>query len=315
MIRFIEKKPITQGWSDDFKFFAAGSDGKKYLLRVTPGKTLAECESLFEAQRECAARISVAEGVEIEKAPMSIPIECGEVEDISVLCGSDKPKTGGVYMVYAWAEGSAAEPVVAAMSAAEQYAFGLRAGRILKCFHTIPAPKNVPDWEQRMNELIDKRLRICSECSIKDRATDCFVEYINKNRHLLKNRPQTFRHGDYHIGNFLVNASGEPIVIDFNRADFGDPWQEFNRLVWCAQLSAHFASGIVNGYFNDSVPNEFWKLLALYTCVNGVSSVPWAIRFGDEEIQVMLRQIREVCEWYNGMTREIPSWYIGVCKS
>ena len=37
-----------------------------------------------------------------------------------------------------------------------------------------------------------------------------------------------------------------------------------------------------------------------------------AVRFGEEEIQVMLRQTREVYEWYNGMTNEIPSWYIGV---
>lgn len=40
--------------------------------------------------------------------------------------------------------------------------------------------------------------------------------------------------------------------------------------------------------------------------------MPWAVRFGEEEIQVMLRQTREVYEWYNGMTNEIPSWYIGV---
>ena len=38
MIKYIEKTPITQGWSDDYKYFALGADGKKYLLRVTPGK-------------------------------------------------------------------------------------------------------------------------------------------------------------------------------------------------------------------------------------------------------------------------------------
>lgn len=198
------------------------------------------------------------------------------------------------------------------MPAAEQYAFGLRAGRVLKYIHEVPAPDNVQNWEERINVSIENKLRLCRECSIKNDVADSFVEYIKANRHLLKNRPQTFRHGDYHIGNFLVNDSDELIVIDFNRSDFGDPWQEFNRLVWSAHLSPYFASGIVNGYFDNAVPQKFWKLLALYTCINGIASVPWAVRFGEEEIQVMLRQTREVYEWYNGMTNEIPSWYIGV---
>ena len=250
----------------------------------------------------------------MQQVPMSIPIECGKLDDIHAFCDDIRQHTEGTYAVYAWADGGAAEPAVAVMPAAEQYAFGLRAGRVLKYIHEVPAPDNVQNWEKRINESIENKLRLCRECSIKNDVADSFVEYIKANRHLLKNRPQTFRHGDYHIGNFLVNDSGELIVIDFNRADFGDPWQEFNRLVWSAHLSPYFASGIVNGYFDNAVPPEFWKLLALYTCINGIASVPWAVRFGEEEIQVMLRQTREVYEWYNGMTNEIPSWYIGVSE-
>lgn len=87
---------------------------------------------------------------------------------------------------------------------AEQYAFGLRAGRVLKYIHEVPAPDDVQNWEKRINVSIENKLRLCRECSIKNDVADSFVEYIKANRHLLKNRPQTFRHGDYHIGNFLV---------------------------------------------------------------------------------------------------------------
>ena len=289
-----------------------GADGKKYLLRVTPGKINPDFITLFEAQKKCASIISAAENIPMQQVPMSIPIECGKLDDIHAFCDDIRQHTEGTYAVYAWADGGAAEPAVAVMPAAEQYAFGLRAGRVLKYIHEVPAPDDVQNWEKRINVSIENKLRLCRECSIKNDVADSFVEYIKANRHLLKNRPQTFRHGDYHIGNFLVNDSGELIVIDFNRSDFGDPWQEFNRLVWSAHLSPYFASGIVNGYFDNAVPPEFWKLLALYTCINGIASVPWAVRFGEEEIQVMLRQTREVYEWYNGMTNEIPSWYIGV---
>ena len=64
-----------------------------------------------------------------------------------------------------------------------------------------------------------------------------FIEYINNNRHLLKDRANTFQHGDYHIGNMMINKSNELVVIDFDRDDYGDPWEEFNRLVWSIQVS------------------------------------------------------------------------------
>ena len=95
-----------------------------------------------------------------------------------------------------------------------------------------------------------------------------FIDYINDNRHLLKGRPQTYQHGDYHIGNMMIGRDGKLYIIDFNRNDYGDPWEEFNRIVWGAQKSPLFASGMVNGYFDHDVPMEFWKLLALYISSN-----------------------------------------------
>ena len=98
-------------------------------------------------------------------------------------------------------------------------------------------------------------------------------------------------------------------IIDFNRNDFGDPWEEFNRIVWSAQTAPAFASGMVDGYFSSAVPLEFWKLLALYICSNTLGSLPWAIPFGEKEISVMQRQAAEVLCWYDGMKQVIPSWY------
>ena len=56
---------------------------------------------------------------------------------------------------------------------------------------------------------------------------------------------------------------------------FGDPWEEFNRIVWSAQVSTPFASGMIDGYFDNEVPDLFWKLLALYITTNivGGSSI------------------------------------------
>ena len=57
---------------------------------------------------------------------------------------------------------------------------------------------------------------------------------------------------------------------------------------------------------------EFWELLALYISSNTLSSVPWAIPFGDEQIQVMVNQAKDVLSWYDDMKNSVPTWYKGV---
>ena len=104
-------------------------------------------------------------------------------------------------------------------------------------------------------------------------------------------------------------ASQEDWEIRFNRNDYGDPWEEFNRIVWCAQKAPLFASGMVNGYFDDNVPMEFWRLLALYISSNTLSSVYWAIPFGQDEVNTMLNQAKEVLSWYDNMRNLVPTWY------
>ena len=86
-------------------------------------------------------------------------------------------------------------------------------------------------------------------------------------------------------------------------------------IVWCAQAAPLFATGMVNGYFCNDVPVKFWELLALYISSNTLSSVPWAIPFGDEQIQVMVNQAKDILSWYDGMKNPITTWYKGVIKN
>jgi len=135
------------------------------------------------------------------------------------------------------------------------------------------------------------------------------LEYIEANHHLLNNRPQCFHHGDYSVGNMMRDNEGLKI-IDFDRYDFGDPWEEFNRIVWSAAASPHFASGQLHGYFGGNPPIEFFKLLAFYISSNTLSSIYWAIPFGQGEIDVMMKQSQDVLQWYDNMKNPIPTWYL-----
>lgn len=283
----VSRVPIDKGWSGDRKFCAITDIGQKYLLRISPLERLERKQREYKKMSELA-RLGIS---------MCLPMEFGVCQE-------------GAYSIQSWIDGEDAETVIAAMDQRMQYAYGLEAGGILAKIHTIPAPEDIPDWESRFNAKIDRKVAVYQACELKyDNGGEAFLEYIAQNRHLLHGRPQSYQHGDYHVGNMIIDRMGKLTVIDFDRDDFGDPWEEFNRIVWSAQTAPSFATGMVDGYFRKKVPMEFWKLLALYICSNTLGSLPWAIPFGGEEVEVMRRQAAQVLVWYNGMKNVVPSWY------
>ncbi len=285
-MNFVSKEFIKKGWSSDKKYCVTDENGTRYLLRVSDIAQYDTKQSEFNMMKRVSSF-----GV-----PMCQPIEFGTCEE-------------GVYSIQSWIEGKDAEQIIPDCSDKEQYEYGLEAGRILGKIHSIPAPETQEAWELRFTRKLNHKIRKYGECPIKYENGQAFIDYINENRHLLKNRPQVYQHGDYHIGNMMLGHDGQLYIIDFNRNDYGDPWEEFNRIVWCAQQVPLFASGMVDGYFGGEVPLDFWKLLALYISSNTLSSVSWAIPFGQDEVNTMLDQAKEVLSWYDNMRNPIPTWY------
>ncbi len=285
MRAFVKQEPIHKGWSCDSKYCVTDEHGAKYLLRITPFEKSASREDMFRLQQAVAA-LNVS---------MCRPVEMGSCDE-------------GVYILQTWIDGQDAEDVIPGLPETEQYALGLEAGRILKRIHTIPAPADQPEWEPRFNAKMDRKIQMYEECPIRFPGAEKIIDYINANRHLLAGRPQCFQHGDYHIGNMMLEQ-GKLVIIDFDRYDFGDPWEEFNRIVWCAQAAPVFASGIVDGYFDREVPLAFWKLLALYICSNTIGSLAWAVSFGEREWKTMQEQAADVLRWYDNMQNPVPTWY------
>ena len=277
---------IDKGWSGDQKYCAVTSDGSKFLLRITsPERTYRFYLAFIRMQDAAALGIS-----------MCLPVEFGQCQE-------------GTYAIHSWVDGVDAEAYIPTLPTEKQYAYGRDAGVILKKLHTLAAPADIPSWSERFNAKIDRKIRLYEDCPLKYENGHLFLSFLADNRHLLSDRPQTYQHGDYHIGNMMIDGDGILTIIDFDRDDFGDPWEEFNRIVWCAQASPAFASGMVDGYFAGNVPMDFWKLLALYISCNTLSSLPWAIPFGDTEITTMKNQAAQVLGWYDGMRNVVPTWY------
>lgn len=284
--RFTKIEPISKGWSEDKKYCVTSTEGIKHLLRISPIERLEERKSLFNMQKQVAAL-----GI-----PMCTPIELGTCDD-------------GVYYIQSWIDGEDLKPILPLLSEAQQYKLGYISGEILRKMHTISAPKNQEEWEIRFNRKTDIKIKNYHECGLRFNGDEHILLYIQNNRHLLNNRPQCFQHGDYHIGNMMLEK-GELKIIDFDRYDFGDPWEDMKSSTWDIQISPVFASGRVDGYFGGEVPLDFWKLLSIYICVGTLSSITWAIPFGECEIGTMKTLAPNVLHWHDNMSRSVPSWYV-----
>jgi aminoglycoside phosphotransferase (APT) family kinase protein len=282
-------EPVNKGWSNDKKYYIETVDGRKLLLRIADISLFERKKKEFEMMKQVAAL-----GV-----PMSQPLDFG-------ICDNGK----SVYIMLTWCDGEETETALSRLTETEQYVLGIKSGEILKKIHSIPAPKEQEEWSVRYNRKINSRIERYKACGIKLEGDDKFIGYIENNRHLLSGRSQCYQHGDYHVGNMIISQDNMLSIIDFNRQDFGDPWEEFNRIVWSAKASPYFATGQIRGYFGGEPPDEFFRLMALYISVNTISSIDWAIPFGEEEVAVMKNLAKDILNWFDDMNNPVPAWYL-----
>jgi serine/threonine-protein kinase len=282
---YVKVEPVDKGWSGDKKYRAETADGRRMLLRVA-GSSLYDRKKTEHEMMRKAAELGV---------PMCLPVEFGACAE-------------GVYSLHSWIDGEMLEDVLPLLSEPEQYILGIKSGEVLRKIHAIPAPEDQEGWAARFNRKTDHKIKAYRECGLRFDGDGYVVNYIEKNRPLLENRPQCFQHGDYHVGNMMME-NGEIKIIDFDRHDFGDPWEEFNRVVWSAALSPHFATGQLRGYFGGEPPIEFFRLLAFYISSNTLSSIYWAAS-DQSDLDTMMKQSQDVLRWFDNMTNPVPTWYL-----
>ena len=277
-------EPIEKGWSADKKYKAVDRDGRTVLLRISPLKRQESREKLYEILHCLPDTLSI-----------SRPLDMGLCED-------------GIWSTYTWIDGIDAETVIPGLSQEEQYRLGYRAGEILRQIHTAAAPTDLEDWSVRFGRKIDHKLEQYRDCPVQYADGEKIVDFVKENRWVIEGRPQRFQHGDYHIGNMMME-NGHLKIIDFDRFDFGDPWEEFSRIVWNVQASPAFAVGQIEGYFENRPPEGFFRAMALYIAVNTLSSLPWSLPFGQEQTEVFMAQERQIMDWYDGFADIVPKWY------
>lgn len=280
--------PISKGWSSDKKYLVETAEGKLQLLRISDIDVYENKKKEYEIIKKYSKL-----GIN-----MSMPIDFGT-------CNEGK----NVYMLLSWVEGRDLEEVLPELSEQEQYKLGRQAGSIIRKIHSIPLDSSdVPAETKREKKLI--QLARYEESNVRIIGDEIVVEYVKKNINSIWKKTPVYMHGDFHPGNLIYMKDGSIGVIDFNRWEVGDPYEEFYKLEsFGIEISVPYCIGQINAYFDEVVPEDFWTANAVYVAQASLSSIKWAEKFGQDEIDGMIRRARASMINFDDFKITVPKWY------
>lgn len=284
---WLEITPIEYGRSGENKYHIIRNNGVQLILRTSD-------ISHYKRHRDSALFAKYMN--DVLDINMNIPVEVAA-------CNSDRL----AYTIYTWVEGSDADRKILNAHTPEQAKLGEKAGELLKKIHSVSAPDDILPWDRYFNERLDGVLKRFSEIRITFRGSDKAVEFLNSNRGMLKNRPQTAIHGDFRSGNLIFDRDGEYGVIDFDRWCWGDPYMDFQCIR--RSCSVAFSRGQINGYFGGSIPGDFFSLMGFYTAAEIIREICEAYPYGTRAIDEAVSYAEKTAREYNNFEGLVPTWY------
>jgi aminoglycoside phosphotransferase (APT) family kinase protein len=281
---------LEKGTSDDKKYKVNASNGLKYLIRMYDFINI-------ERAKKVAALLKVldTEGIPAQKLVDLIASE----------------SLGKVYLVLEWCDGADGFAVIPKLTEAEQYNLGIQLGKILQKIHSLHSPSQDNDhWANKITNQTRERIQQYKESGYRFDGDEAVIKYLEENIMLVKDRPQSLRHGDYHFGNIIVSTEMSLTIIDWNSFGYGDPWEEFQQMAWFAAASPFFAVGQLHGYFNGDPPIEFFSILAFYMASCAISSIVYAGSRAEQILEYMILRGKDTVMWFERFRNLYPNWYI-----
>jgi len=283
---------LDKGWSGEEKYVITCSGVKKYLLRIVDA-------SMYEVKKEQFELLKKVDKLNINT---SKPIDFGMLNE------------GKVYTLLTWLEGEDAEEAVSKLSDKDAYNLGFKAGEMLRKLHSIPVDlKDEKTWIEKYKLKLERKYKAMYESPIEVPNKDLLREYMDSHLYLLEDRPQGFSHGDYHVGNMIVN-NNDIGIIDFEKNKYSDPYDEFKQFIWNVRANEYFETGMINGYFNNDIPSNFFAILKIYAVEQLISFLPWCFKFGEEDVKKGYKLNDDIMKSYDNLKLDIPTWYKGVLK-
>ena len=280
---------IAKGWSSDEKYIIETNNRQKLLLRISDISDYEGKKKEFEIVQKYS-KLGFA---------MSSPVDFG-------ICNEGK----SCYMLLTYAEGRDLEEALPTLTEKEQYLLGREAGKILRKIHSIPIDESDIPKETKQKKKLCQLSKYEYSHNLRVENDETAIEFVKNNIDLIWKEQPVYQHGDFHPGNLIYMNDGKIGVIDFNRWEVGDPYEEFYKLEsFGIEVSIPYSIGQIDAYFNDEIPMDFWGALAVYCAHAALFSIKWAEKFGQADIDGMVERCHRAFENYDKFNSVVPKWY------
>lgn len=280
-------EPVQAGWSHDRKYKIV-IDDQAWLLRVSP------------ADRYAGKQEEFAQLVRLNQVSNAFP---------SAVDHGLSPDGSDCFVRYEWIQGAEALTVFASLSDEQQFQYGIEAGKLLRIIHDLPQTKVIDSYTEIATKM-KVRGQQMRDLQLEFDGYEAMVAFMEANLHLLQNSPTSFRHGDFHLGNMLIDPLGNLRVIDFNRSDFGDPMDDMGKLfTFSRRESIPFSRGQIAGY-SPASPETFFKHALCHVLQICAFGLVWAQQFGEAEIAVQHELNAQIMKDFDQLRSVRPAWMV-----
>lgn len=200
------------------------------------------------------------------------------------------------FHVFSYVDGQPLGEYLKTADSASAYGMGVQAGESLKKLHSAKMDRHAMPWWHLGRWHYERYLREYQPSPEFDKAFESYKSYYP----LLDGRQSSFVHGSVKIDSFLVCDGGKVGFGTFDEIGTGDPWFDFCFCSVMAMENADFVNGLIDGYFENNVPELFFKLLKFYTA---------ELVFTDLRTKGEAELIGRIRDFYDDFELDVPKWY------
>ena len=208
--------------------------------------------------------------------------------------------------LYVWLDGENLRSFLHNKTEISCYEYGIKSSKLLKKLHEV----NVSNVVARFNvdNYITDILAILrsNECILKYK--NLWLDLIVENADILKiKKKDSIIHFDFKPKNIMV-SNDKLLLIDFDSFSIGNPWFDFyDKGLAIYKERQAFNKGVIDGYFNNNIPNDFWMFLKIISICTMIQMSAWSINKMKQDYIFSIE--KHLLKSYSDDSNNIPKWY------
>ena len=296
---YLSFEPVSGGVGRALKIKATDSLDNTFFIKVLQTPLLKKKSDLFI--KMIAFREKLSYLVNDLKLPVISLLEVDRHQDY-------------IYATYNFISGRSLMKAIKDMDDRERYRIGVKLGKITRHMHDVTtiAPKNKAEiWSYRFDKMVKTVIERYNSCEHRFDGDEMVIDYINSNLHLMDGRPLSFCHLDLHPGNVMITTSEDLYFIDLDahistKTTHYDPYYEFKKLMHF-KYEPYLTTGYIDGYTKGFMPENFWKLIKLYSYYNCFATL---LQSNAKDPRLLKKKHKNITASLEAFSKDVPGWYI-----